>query len=135
MIRLNAVRLMQAAFDRALVVSIVGEELVFEASAAHLRVEPVEARQPDTGILTRQACLLSSLDGRTFEVAASFDKDAWPMPWFKFGSLSLPSGHYSSKRFWLSGEGVRGLDGGSDGGRKMMTWAGAFTWPASGLSP
>ena len=30
---------------------------------------------------------------------------------FGFGALSLPSGEFSSEDFWLSGEGVTGLDG------------------------
>jgi hypothetical protein len=67
--------------------------------------------EPGPAIATRRAFLLRSRDGLEWSEAASFAKDALPMPWFKFGSLSLPSGSFSSQEFWLSGEGLRGLDG------------------------
>lgn len=69
--------------------------------------------EPGPAIATRQASLLTSRDARAWSPAASFEKDAWPMRFFKFGSLSLPSGSYSSRAFWLSGEGLEGLDGAS----------------------
>jgi hypothetical protein len=69
--------------------------------------------EPGPSIRTRHAFLLHSRDGLAWREVASFEKDAWPMPWFKFGSLSLPSGRFSSQAFWLSGEGLRGFDGGS----------------------
>lgn len=69
--------------------------------------------EPGPAIHTRSSRLLGSTDARRWSEVATFEKDAWPMPWFKFGSLSLPAGRYSSERFWLSGEGLRGLDGGS----------------------
>jgi len=67
--------------------------------------------EPGPGIHTDRARLLVSRDGVGFEVLAEFPKDPWPMRFFGFGSLSLPAGRFSSRSFYLSGEGVRGLEG------------------------
>ncbi len=74
----------------------------------HLATTTVEI---GPSIRASRCFLLRSEDGRRWREAASFAKDRLPMRFFKFGSLSLPSGRYSSQGFWLSGEGVRGLDG------------------------
>jgi hypothetical protein len=76
----------------------------------HLATTTVE---PGPSILARHAFVLDSRDALCWREAAAFEKDRLPMPWFKFGTLSLPSGRFSSGRFWLSGEGLRGLDGAS----------------------
>ena len=55
--------------------------------------------------------LLASEEGLEWEPVISFRKDPYPMTGFGFGSISLPSGEFSSESFWISGEGVRGLDG------------------------
>jgi hypothetical protein len=67
--------------------------------------------EPGPEVHTSKCFLLASDDGVTWQEVASFAKDRWPMRFFKFGSLSLPSGAFSSRAFWLSGEGVEGLDG------------------------
>jgi len=69
--------------------------------------------EPGPAVDTRLSHLLASLDGVTWQEVATFRKDCLPMPWFAFGSISLPSGRFSSRRFWISGEGLRGLDGAS----------------------
>jgi len=69
--------------------------------------------EPGPAIRTRRACVLHSRDGIRWSEAASFAKDRWPMGFFKYGTLSLPSGSFSSRHFWISGEALVGLDGGS----------------------
>ena len=66
--------------------------------------------EPGPGIQTDRAYLLASEDAIEWSEVAVFEKDPYPMRGFGFGSLWLPSGAYSSDDFWLSGEGVRGLD-------------------------
>ncbi len=66
--------------------------------------------EPGPGIHTNEVHLLASEDGLDWTEVATFTKDPYPMRGFGFGSLWLPSGAYSSEDFWLSGEGVRGLD-------------------------
>lgn len=63
------------------------------------------------GIKTDEARVLASEDGLEWEAVVSFRKDPYPMTGFGFGSLSLPSGEFSSESFWISGEGLKGLDG------------------------
>lgn len=69
--------------------------------------------EPGAAIHTRRARLLYSTDGVAWREALSFAKDRLPMRFFKFGSLALPSGSFSSQAFWISGEGLTGLDGAS----------------------
>jgi hypothetical protein len=69
--------------------------------------------EPGAAIRTRRARLLRSSDGLAWREALAFDKDRLPMRFFKFGSLALPSGRFSSQAFWISGEGLAGLDGAS----------------------
>ena len=58
------------------------------------------------------ASVLVSLDGFSWQVAGAFKKDFLrPMKVFKYGVLSCPSGDLSLEEFYLSGEGLVGLDG------------------------
>ena len=67
--------------------------------------------EPGPGIQTDRAHLLASHDAVEWSEVATFEKDIFPMRWgFGFGSLSLPAGRLSARGFWLSGEGVKGLD-------------------------
>jgi hypothetical protein len=63
------------------------------------------------GVKTDQARVLASEDGLEWEPVLSFRKDPLPMTAFGFGSISLPSGEFPSDAFWISGEGLYGLDG------------------------
>jgi hypothetical protein len=63
------------------------------------------------GIQTNEARVLASEDGLEWEPIIAYRKDPFPMTGFGFGSISLPSGAFSSESFWISGEGVWGLDG------------------------
>jgi hypothetical protein len=74
----------------------------------HLCTTTVE---PGPGIQTDRARLLASRDGVEWEAVAEFAKDRLPMRGFGFGSLSLPAGEVSRHGFWLSGEGLVGLEG------------------------
>jgi len=67
--------------------------------------------EPGPQIHTDRVRLLASEDGTDWEEIVEYPKDAFPMRAFGFGSLSLPSGCYSADAFWISGEGIRGLDG------------------------
>jgi hypothetical protein len=69
--------------------------------------------EPGPAIRTRQARLLRSADGLVWHEALALEKDPLPMRFFKFGSLALPAGAFSSRAFWISGEGLAGLDGAS----------------------
>lgn len=63
-------------------------------------------------IQRREASLLVSEDGFRWTEALSLAKDAWrPVRVFKFGVASLPSGVLSAEDLYVSGEGLRGLDG------------------------
>lgn len=53
----------------------------------------------------------ASRDARIWSEILSFTKDRWPMPYFKWGTIALPSGRFASDNVWISGEGVNGLDG------------------------
>lgn len=91
-------------------VAASGWYAVTTSDGLHLATTTVE---PGPAIRTRRAFLLASRDGIRWREVVSFRKDALPMPWFRFGSLALPAGRFDSRCFWLSGDGVVGLDGGS----------------------
>jgi hypothetical protein len=74
----------------------------------HLATTTVE---PGPCIRTDRAFLLASHNAIKWIEVASFAKDRFPMRGFGFGSLALPSGDLSVEGFWLSGEGLEGLDG------------------------
>lgn len=63
------------------------------------------------GVTTSHAKVFLSRDGMKWEVRAAFAKDALPMPLFKWGTISFPSGLFPADRIWFSGEALRGLDG------------------------
>lgn len=66
--------------------------------------------EPGPGIQTRHCRLMASENATEWTTLARFEKDWLPFPLFGFGFLSLPSGRFSSRDFWLSGGGVSGLD-------------------------
>lgn len=67
--------------------------------------------EPGPGIHTDRSFLLASRDAIKWTEVASFQKDRYPMRGLGFGSLALPSGELSASGFWLTGEGLEGLDG------------------------
>lgn len=77
----------------------------------HLAFTTVE---PGPAVTRGDSALLASRDAFTWKEITSWDKDAWrPMKVFKYGVISCPSGSMSSQALYLSGEGLRGLDGAS----------------------
>ena len=68
--------------------------------------------EPGPGIHTDKSRLLASRDAAHWVEVAEFQKDRYPMR-LGFGSLALPAGALRASGFWLSGEGLVGLDGGS----------------------
>ena len=64
------------------------------------------------GILSNQSSVLVSRDAFHWQKAYGFKKDFWrPVKVFKYGVISCPSGQLSSYEFYISGEGLVGLDG------------------------
>jgi len=73
---------------------------------AFTTVEPGPAVGRDT------AGIYASRDALHWEEIYRFAKDAWrPMKLFKYGVISCPSGQMSQKAFYISGEGLKDLDG------------------------
>lgn len=62
-------------------------------------------------IRTQEALVYISRNALNWEIASSFRKDIWPMPIFKWGTISFPSGNFNSKNIWISGEALKKLDG------------------------
>ena len=63
-------------------------------------------------IKTNWSSVLTSEDGFEWTEVYRFKKDAYrPLSVFKFGVLSCPSGDVSCAEFYLSGEGLVGIDG------------------------
>jgi hypothetical protein len=68
--------------------------------------------EPGPGILTNKSSILVSSDGFNWKPLHQFKKDFWrPMKVFKYGVISCPTGEMSTREFYLSGEGLVGLDG------------------------
>ena len=68
--------------------------------------------EPGPGIKTKNSQILFSHDGFSWEVIKEHKKDFLrPMKIFKYGVISCPSGKMSEKDFYISGEGLVGLDG------------------------
>ena len=68
--------------------------------------------EPGEAVHRRSAGIFISKDGFHWEEVGSFQKDHWaPMKLFKYGVISCPSGDMHASSFYLSGEGLRGLDG------------------------
>ena len=68
--------------------------------------------EPGPAISRSESSILVSRDAFHWEEACCFRKDAYrPMRVFKYGVISCPSGEMSASDFWISGEGLVGLDG------------------------
>ena len=64
------------------------------------------------GIRSNKSSIMVSKDGFHWSQAGSFRKDAWrPTRLFKNGVICCPSGNMVSTDFFISGEGLVGLDG------------------------
>jgi hypothetical protein len=64
------------------------------------------------GIQRRESAVLASVDALHWQEVHTFRKDAWrPLRIFKNGIVICPSGPMTSRALYLSGEGLRGLDG------------------------
>jgi hypothetical protein len=75
----------------------------------HLAFTTVE---PGPAVHRRTAGIFASRDAFTWQEILHFPKDAWrPMKLFKYGVISCPSGEMSQKSLYISGEGLRGMDG------------------------
>ena len=65
-------------------------------------------------ILSNESSLLVSEDAFHWQKVYGFKKDFWrPVKVFKYGVISCPSGKLSARAFYISGEGLVGLDGAS----------------------
>ncbi len=63
-------------------------------------------------ILSNESSVLISEDAFHWEKVYGFKKDFWrPVKVFKYGVIACPSGDLSIKAFYISGEGLVGLDG------------------------
>ena len=63
-------------------------------------------------IKRNESSVLVSRDAFHWEEVFAFKKDFWrPVQVFKYGVISCPSGDMSLHDFWISGEGLVGLDG------------------------
>ena len=63
-------------------------------------------------IKRNESSVLISRDAFHWEEVFTFKKDFWrPVQVFKYGVISCPSGEMSLHDFWISGEGLVGLDG------------------------
>lgn len=70
--------------------------------------------EPGPAIQRTESSILVSRDAFEWHEACRFGKDAYrPMRVFKYGVISCPSGELSASDFWISGEGLVGLDGSS----------------------
>jgi hypothetical protein len=64
------------------------------------------------GVKRQESSVLISEDAFHWREAMTFRKDPYrPVRVFKYGVISCPSGNMSNSRFWISGEGLTGLDG------------------------
>jgi hypothetical protein len=80
--------------------------------------------EPGAGIHRMESAVLVSADAFHWQEVHTFRKDAWrPMRIFKNGILICPSGAMTSQELYLSGEGLRRLDGQSL--RARVHWEGA----------
>jgi hypothetical protein len=75
----------------------------------HLAFTTVE---PGPAVQRTTAAVYVSKDAFTWQEVMQFQKDAWrPMKLFKYGVISCPSGKMSQEAIYISGEGLKGLDG------------------------
>jgi len=64
------------------------------------------------GIHRQESSILVSEDAFQWQEVHTFKKDFWrPVRLFKYGVISVPTGQMPLGDFWLSGEGLVGLDG------------------------
>ena len=65
-------------------------------------------------ILSNESSVLVSEDAFHWQKVFGFKKDFWkPVKVFKYGVIACPSGNLASREFYISGEGLVGLDGAS----------------------
>lgn len=68
--------------------------------------------EPGPAIQRRESSVLVSRDSFHWDEVFSYRKDGYrPMKVFKYGVVSCPSGDLRASDFWISGEGLVGLDG------------------------
>jgi hypothetical protein len=68
--------------------------------------------EPGESVRRSTAGVLVSEDAFHWKEVLHFEKDAWrPMKLFKYGVIGCPSGSMPQSAFFISGEGLRGLDG------------------------
>jgi hypothetical protein len=68
--------------------------------------------EPGPAVTRATSAVYVSEDAYHWEEILHFAKDAWrPMKLFKYGVISCPSGVMSLRSFYISGEGLKGLDG------------------------
>lgn len=63
------------------------------------------------GVKSDHAHLYASRDNRAWDEVVRYEKDRWPMRFFKFGVLSFADGPQTSDDFVLFGEGLVDMDG------------------------
>ncbi|MCS6857338.1 MAG: hypothetical protein NZM37_06475 [Sandaracinaceae bacterium] len=63
------------------------------------------------GCTSRSAHLWVSHNLWDWQMIASYEKDPWPMPWFKFGVIAFAEGPQPPDDFLIHGEALRHLDG------------------------
>lgn len=63
------------------------------------------------GVKSFDSHVYVSEDLREWERLCSFRKDAWPMPYFKYGVVGFADGRQDKSDFVMFGEGLKGLDG------------------------
>lgn len=68
------------------------------------------AVEPSRVNLDRRARLYGSGDGRDWHALLEWRKDPWPMRWFQYGNLLLPSGDNRSGLLALTGIALKGAD-------------------------
>ena len=67
--------------------------------------------EPGSSVKTNYAQLLVSSDYIKWHKIIEFPKDKWSMKYFKFGVISFSDGRQGIDNFYISGEGLTGLDG------------------------
>jgi len=68
--------------------------------------------EPGPAVQRSSAAVLVSEDAFQWQEVYQFMKDPWrPMKLFKYGVISCPAGPLSADEFYISGEGLVGLDG------------------------
>ena len=63
------------------------------------------------GVSSNSSHVYASIDLENWHRVASFKKDFWPMPYFKWGVISFADGEQSSQDFAIFGEALDAFDG------------------------